>query len=122
MPVFERGVYTIEAGYALYRELVANGAVINSGPVEYSFAMSAEEARDKVRNRPQRAKNLDTKINEVANKMRAVGKAGLVDADRSPCRKTFRITPTNDYQSGDFRFSELISEDTYRAWVEGEYI
>ncbi len=122
MPVFERGVYTVEEGYALYRELVANGKVINSGPVEYSFAMSAEEARDKVRNRPERAKAVDKKANEVANKMRVEGKAELVDADESPCRKTYRVTPTSDYKSDDFCFSELLSEDTYRMWIEREYI
>lgn len=122
MPVFERDVYTIEEGYALYRELVSSGTVINSGPVDYSFAMSAEEAREKVRNRPQRAKDLDKKISEVANKMRVEGKAELLDADESPCRKTFRVTSTNDYKSGDFRFSELLSEDTYQTWIESEYI
>ena len=122
MPVFERDVYTIEEGYALYQELIANGTVINSGPVEYSFAMSAEEAREKVRNRPQRAKDVDKKLNEVANKMRAEGKAALLDADKSPCRKTFRVTPTSDYKNDDFRFSELLSRDTYQMWIEREYV
>lgn len=123
MTVYERGAHTVEEGYALYYDIVANEDGDSDGrPDPGSFGLTPDESRQKIRERQKNLGDFEDRMLEFANKMSVGGDYLRLDPETSPCHKAYRITPTLAYGRGELQFSKVLTPKQYQFRIDDDLI
>lgn len=95
MPVYERGAHTVEEGYALFYDIVANEDGDDDGrPDPGSFGLTPNESRQKIRARQKDLGSFEDLIRELGNKMSVGGDYLRLDPETScAIRRTVLLLP-----------------------------
>ncbi len=123
MPVYERGAHTVEEGYALYYDIVANEDGDSDGrPDPGSFGLTPGESQQKMRERQKNWGSFEDRMLELVNKMSVGGDYLWLDPETSPCHKAYRTNPTLAYARGEYQFSKVLTPKQYQFRIDADLL